>query len=247
MPDVPPEDESARNPAFVTTHWSVVLAAGRSDTTRANTALTMLCQTYWYPLYAYVRHRGHSPHDAEDLTQEFFTRLIEKNTLGKLAREGGRFRSFLLAAMNHFLVDEWKKARAEKRGGGRIVSLDARDAETRFGLEPVDTVTPEKLFEQNWALTLLDTVFTRLRREQEAAGRGALFETLKFSLTGTRSAVPYADLADRLGLAESTVKVTVHRLRQRYRELLREEVGQTVARPDEVEEELRGLLRALAE
>jgi len=243
--ELPTPEDSARNPAFVTTHWSVVLTAGRTDTTRANAALTTLCQTYWYPLYAYVRHRGQSPQDAEDLTQEFFARLIEKNTLGKLDRKGGRFRSFLLTAMNHFLVDEWKKARAQKRGGGRVVSLDTHDAGARFGLEPVDTFTPEKLFEQNWALALLDTVFTRLRREQEAAGRGALFEALKFSLTGSRSAVPYADLAKQLGLAESTVKVTVHRLRQRYRELLREEVAQTVASPDEVEEELRGLLRVL--
>jgi len=225
----------------------VVLTAGRTDTTRAREALARLCQTYWYPLYAYVRHRGHSPEDAQDLTQEFFARLLEKNTLGRVTRGRGKFRSFLLGTMNHFLVDEWKRASAQKRGGGQpVLSLDAHDAETRFGREPVDKVTPERLFEQNWALALLDTVYHRLRREYETSGRGHLFDTLKFSLTGDRSTMPYAELAKRLGLTENTVKVTVHRLRQRYRELLREEVAQTVASPGEVEEELRGLFRALA-
>src|SRR5213593_3668194 len=144
---------------FATTHWSVVLNAGSNDTLRAHTALAKLCQIYWYPLYAYVRQRGYAPHDAQDLTQEFFARLLEKNTLGAITREKGKFRSFLLAALNHFLVDEWKKARALKRGGGQVVSLNARDAETRFGREPVDALTPERLFEQNWALSLLDTVY----------------------------------------------------------------------------------------
>lgn len=233
-------------PAFVTTHWSAVLTAGRRDTTRARAALAELCQAYWYPLYAYVRQRGHSPQDAQDLTQEFFARLLQKNALGKVTREGGRFRSFLLGAMNHFLVDEWRKARAGKRGGGRIVSLDARDAEARFSREPVDRVTPERLFEQNWALALLDRVYGRLRSEYEADGKGELFVALKFSLTGSRSAVPYAKLAAGLGLAEGTVKAAVHRLRRRYRELLREEVAHEVAGPGEVEEELRCLFRALA-
>jgi len=236
-----------QRPAFVTTQWSVVLAAGRADTTLARDALARLCQTYWYPLYAYVRHRGHTAHDAQDLTQEFFARLLEKNSLGRVSRERGKFRSFLLGAMNHFLVDEWKRARAQKRGGGRqLLSLDAHDAETRFGREPVDKVTPERLFEQNWALALLDNVYHRLRREYETAGRKPMFDALKFSLTGSRSAVSYAELAKRLGLTEATVKVAVHRLRQRYRQLLREEVAQTVAGPGDVEEELRGLFRALA-
>src|SRR5205814_2172953 len=145
---------SAR-PAFVTTHWSVVLAAGRQDTTRARDALATLCQVYWYPLYAYVRRRGYSPHDAQDLAQEFFARLLQKNTLGAITREKGKFRSFLLPALNHFMVDQWRKARTGRRGGGGIVSLDARDAETRLGREPVDALTPEKSFEQNWALALL--------------------------------------------------------------------------------------------
>src|ERR1043166_2595363 len=146
---------------FVTTHWSVVLSAGRSDTPRAHQALERLCQTYWYPLYAYVRQRGHSPEDAQDLTQEFFARLLSKKSLRQIRRGGGKFRSFLLTAMNHFLVDEWRKLKAEKRGSGQILSLDARQAETRYEREPVHKITPEKLFEQNWALALLDTVYMR--------------------------------------------------------------------------------------
>lgn len=230
----------------MTTHWSVVLGAGEKDTTRAQDALGRLCQTYWYPLYAYVRQRGHSPQDAQDLTQEFFARLLAKKTLREINREGGKFRSFLLTAMNHFLVDEWRKLKAEKRGAGQIVSLDGREAETRYGREPVDKITPEKLFEQNWALTLLDTVYTRLESEYEEQGKGAQFEALRFCLTGERSQAPYAELAKQLGMAENTVKTLVHRLRRRYRELLREEVGQSVANQGEAEEELRCLFRALA-
>jgi len=224
----------------------VVLAAGRQDTMRARDALATLCQVYWYPLYAYVRRRGYSPHDAQDLTQGFFARLLEKNTLGAITREKGKFRSFLLSALNHFIVDEWKKARARKRGGGGIISLDARDAETRVGREPVDALTPEKSFEQNWALALLETVYQRLQREYETEGKATMFNELKSCLVGVRSSVPYAELAGRLGLAENTVKVSVHRLRRRYRELLRAEVAHTVNSPDEVEEELRYLLRALS-
>ena len=232
--------------AFVTTHWSIVLAAGQSNSTQAHAALSKLCQTYWYPLYAYVRQRGHSSHDAQDLTQDFFARLLEKNTLGVVTREKGRFRSFLLTALNHFLADEWRKGQAQKRGGGQILALDLSAAETRFGSEPAETTTPEKVFEQNWALALLNTVFDRLRDEYHADGKSILFETLKFCLTGERSAVPYAQLATQLTLPENTVKVAVHRLRRRYRELLREEVGHTVDRPGEVEQELQYLFRVLA-
>ncbi len=238
---------SPKGPAcFVTTRWTVVLRAGATDTTQARDALAALCRAYWYPLYAYVRQRGAAPADAQDLTQEFFARLLENHSLAALTREGGRFRSFLLKAMNHFLVDEWRKARAQKRGGGQVVSLDAGDAETRFGREPAHHVTPELLYEQNWALALLDTVFARLRREQELDGKASLFAELKFCLTGERSALPYAELARRLEMPENTVKTQVRRLRQRYRELLRDEVAQTVASPAEIEEELRHLFRALA-
>jgi RNA polymerase sigma-70 factor (ECF subfamily) len=237
---------SSPQPLFVTTHWSVVLTAGCADPPRARDALAKLCESYWYPLYAYVRQRGHSPHDAEDLTQDFFTRLLEKNVLGALTREKGKFRSFLLTALNHFLVDEWKKARRQKRGRGQIVSLDAGEAETRYLREPVDVLSPEKLFEQNWALALLDTVYGQLRREYEVDGKGELFRELKGCLAGARTSVPYAELARRLNVAENTVKSSVHRLRQRYRQLLRAEVAHTVAGPAEVEEELRALFRALA-
>ena len=237
------DDSTPRRAAFVTTHWSVVLAAGGKDTVRARDALARLCQTYWYPLYAYVRQRGYAPHDAQDLTQEFFARLLEKNTLGAITREKGKFRSFLLTTLNHFLVDEWNKARAQKRGGGQVVSLDARDAETRFAREPVDALTPERLFEQNWALALLDLVYRQLQHEYETGGKGAIFNELKSCLTGARSSVPYAVLAPRLKMSENTVKTSVHRLRRRYRELLRAEVAHTVTSPGEVEEELRSFSR----
>jgi len=240
-------EQRNKRACFVTTHWSVVLGAGQNDTARAQDALGKLCQTYWYPLYAYVRQRGHSPQDAQDLTQEFFARLLSKQTLRKIKREGGKFRSFLLTAMNHFLVDEWRKLKAEKRGAGQIVSLDGREAETRYGRESVDRITPEKLFEQNWALALLETVYARLEAEHKEQRKERIFEVLRFCLTGERSQAPYAELAKQLGMAENTVKTLVHRLRGRYRELLREEVGQGVATQAEAEEELRCLFRALAD
>jgi RNA polymerase sigma-70 factor (ECF subfamily) len=235
--------------AFVTTHWSIVLAAGQSNSVHAQAALSKLCQTYWYPLYAYVRQRGYSSHDSQDLTQDFFARLLEKNTLGVVTRDKGRFRSFLLTALNHFLADEWRKEHAQKRGGGQILPLDLNAAETRFRsepTEPAETTTPEKVFEQNWALALLNTVFERLRDEYQSDGKSNLFETLKFCLTGERSTAPYAELAAQLKLPENTVKVAVHRLRRRYRELLREEVSHTVERSGEVEQELQYLFRVLS-
>jgi RNA polymerase sigma factor (sigma-70 family) len=231
---------------FVTTQWTVVLNAGSPNTACAREALAKLCQTYWYPLYAFVRRQGSSPHDAQDLTQEFFARLLEKKTLEGVTREGGKFRSFLLTALRHFLNDEWKKARAAKRGGGQVFSLDLEDAEKLYGREPADLMTPEKLYEYRWALALLDLVYGRLRDEYEAEGKADGFAQLKFCLTGERSALPYADLAERLGVPESSIKTRVHRLRLRYRELLREAVADTVASPQEVEEELRYLFRALS-
>jgi RNA polymerase sigma-70 factor (ECF subfamily) len=221
------------------------LKAGKNDTLHARDALAKLCQTYWYPLYAYVRWRGYSPEDAQDLTQEFFARLLEKNTLGKVTREGGKFRSFLLTSLNHFLVDEWKKAKALKRGGLQVISLDAASAETRYRLEPVETATAETMFEKNWALALLEEVFQQLCREHEAAGEGDLFEQLKFCLTGERSSIPYAELSAKLRLSQGALKARVHRLRRRYRELLRAEVANTVFGPEEVEDELKHLFRVL--
>ena len=232
---------------FVTTHWSVVLTAGRSDTPRAGAALETLCQTYWYPLYAYVRRRGHSPEDAQDLTQEFFARLLARNWVGSADPEKGRFRTFLLTAMNHFLADEWDRLKAQKRGGGqRVLPLEVESAETRFQLEPLDPLTPELIYERRWAQTLLETVFDHLRLAYEAEGKVALFAELKGCLVQARAAVPYPDLAVRLHLSEGALRVAVHRLRQRYRELLRTEIAHTVAEPGDVEEELRYLFRVLA-
>ena len=243
----PPENDVSRQPAFVTTHWSVVLTAGRDDTTRARVALERLCQTYWYPLYAYVRRRGYSPEDAQDLTQEFFARLLEHKWLGRADQQRGRFRSFLLSSMNHFLADEWDKARAQKRGGNLThVPLQFGEAETRYCHEPADPVTPEQNYERRWALTLLDQVLQRLRSEYEQEGRGEFFATLHPCLVGDRNSQPYAELAGKLGISEGTVKSAVHRLRQHYRQLLREEIAQTVAAPGEVDEELRHLFAVLS-
>jgi RNA polymerase sigma-70 factor (ECF subfamily) len=224
-----------------------VFTAGRSDTTRAQEALAKLCQTYWYPLYAYVRRRGHSPEDAQDLTQEFFARLLEKNWVGNADQTKGRFRSFLLSAMNHFLADEWDKARAQKRGGGvPLMPLQFDTAETRYSREPADSTTPERSFERRWALTILDEVLHRLRSEYQQEGKADLFADLHPCLVGERTAQPYAELAVKLGVCEGTVKAAVHRLRQRYRQLLRDEIANTVAEADEVDEELRHMFAVLA-
>lgn len=231
---------------FVTTHWSIVLTAGKSDTTRAHDALEKLCRIYWRPLYAYVRRRGYTPQDAEDLTQEFFARLLRREDVATVKPDRGKFRSYLLGAMNHFLADEWDRARAQKRGGGKVVPLDLSAAESHYPGQEADVLTPEKLFDQRWAVTVLEEVHQRLRGEYGHQGKADIFEALRFSLMGERSAVPYVDLAGKLGMSEGAVKVAVHRLRRRYRTLLRELIAETVATPEEVEEELRHLLQALA-
>src|SRR5437762_286436 len=187
---------------FTTTHWSVVLMAGQADSPQANDALEKLCRTYWYPLYAYVRRQGNSPEDAQDLTQEFFSRFLEKGYVKLADRERGRFRTFLLTSMKHFLVNEWAKRRAAKRGGGQVFSLDDENAETRYGLEPVDNLTPEKLYDRNWAAALLERAAGRLRAEYTGFGKLGLFERLQGLLRGEKSEVPYADLARQLGLSE---------------------------------------------
>jgi RNA polymerase sigma-70 factor (ECF subfamily) len=235
-----------RNPAFATTHWSMVLLAGRNDTERARTALAKLCRTYWYPLYAYVRRSGCSPHDAQDLTQDFFAHLLQHQALAKADPGRGRFRSFILTAMKNFLSGARERGRAQKRGGGQeLLSLDLAAAEERFEMEPADTSSPDKLFDKQWALALLDAVLLRLEKEYHHEGKGGLFAALKDTLTGARAAQPYAELAARLDLSESAVKVSVHRLRKRYRTLLLAEVGQTVAAPEEAEQEMRHLLEGL--
>lgn len=225
----------------------MVLAAGGAESPAAQDALARLCQTYWYPLYAYVRRRGHSAADAQDLTQEFFARLLARNWIATADQGKGRFRSFLLGAMNHFLADEWDKARAQKRGGGQApLPLELDTAETSFSREPVDPTTAEQLFERRWALTLLNIVVNRLQGEYEAEGRGKLFAQLHPCLVGERTALPYAELAAQAGVSEGTIKAAVHRLRQRYRQLLRAEITNTVGHSAEVEDELRHLLAVLA-
>jgi len=232
--------------AFVTTHWSIILSAGRSDTPRAKDALSKLCQSYWFPLYGYGRGRGHGREDAEDLSQAFFARLLEKNWIGSADREKGRFRTFLLIALKRFLADEWDKARAQKRGGGvPLLPLQFDTAETRLSREPADEVTPEQSFERRWVLTLLDEVVRQLRQEYEHEGNAQLFAELTPCLVGDRTSLPYAELARKLALSESAVKSAVHRLRQRYRKMLREQIAQTVAAPGEVDDELRHLFAVL--
>jgi len=240
-------EKPVRQPAFVTTHWSVVLKAGQADTTRARDALAKLCQTYWYPLYAYARRRGHSPHDAQDLTQAFFARLLERNWVGGADEARGRFRTFLLTAMSRFLSDEWDKLRAQKRGGNvRHLPLQLDTGETRYGHEPADNCTPEQVFERRWALTLLDTVLQRLRVEYEREGKNELFVTLHSTLVGGREHQPYAELAGHLNMNEGAVKVAVHRLRKRYRQLLRDEIAETMSESGDVDEELHHLFAVLA-
>lgn len=221
--------------------------AASDDTTCAQQALSKLCETYWYPLYAYVRRRGSKPEDAQDLTQEFFARLLAAQSLANLAPAKGKFRAFLLASMNHFLANEWDRARAIKRGGGvATISFDGMDPEERYRSEPVDNVTAERIYERRWTLTLLDQVLQRLRVEHEQAGRTALFDKLKVILTMGKGAVPLAQLAAELGMTEGAVKIAAHRLRARYREILCEQVAHTVSSADEFDDEIRYLFSTLS-
>jgi RNA polymerase sigma factor (sigma-70 family) len=233
---------------FGQTHWSVVLsAAGRQNPGQAAESLEKLCAIYWRPLYAYLRRQGESPPDAEDLTQEFFLRLLKKDYLKAVDQGKGRFRSFLLAALKHFLSNERDKARAQKRGGGQSpLPLDFTGEETHLSFQPADPITPELLFERRWATTLLEQALARLRQEYTGQGKEALFEKLKTTLTEGRGNSAYADIASRLNMSEAAVKMAVHRLRQRYRECLRSEIAQTVATTDEIEDELRHVMGVFA-
>jgi RNA polymerase sigma-70 factor (ECF subfamily) len=215
----------------------------------ADQALEHLCRAYWYPLYAYVRRRGYPAADAQDLTQAFFARLVDKRDFGGADRTRARFRSYLLAALKNFLANEWDKERAQKRGGGRqnFTSLDADMAETRYAREASDAMSADRIYERNWALALLDEVLKKAREAYEAEGKGRLFEALKPTLTGDSDALPYAELGQRLGMNEGAVKVAVHRLRRRYRDLLRAEIEATVEDPAEVDDELRHLFAVLSE
>src|ERR1043165_7493477 len=229
---------------YPTTLWTVVLRAGRDESTQAQAALAQLCQTYWYHLYSFVRHRGYSLHDAQDLTQAFLAQLIEKRRLERVDPEQGRFRTFLLASLKNFLANDWDRSHARKRGGGQtIISLDQELADSRFRLEPSHDLTPERHFERQWAMTLLDQVLASLRDEYHAEGNGDLFEELKPVLTG--QAGPYAEMSARLRRSEGAIKVAVHRLRHRYRELIRARIAETVCDGD-VEDEIRHLLTVLS-
>ena len=233
---------------FATTHWSVVLAARDTQPPRAADALEKLCRAYWRPLYTYVRRQGHGPEEAKDLTQEFFARLLEKNHLAHLRHQEGKFRSFLLTVLNHFLSDQRDKARAQKRGGGQTpIFLDALSEEERYQVESANEASPEALFDKRWAQTVLDQALDRLRDEYREAGNEALFEGLKELQPHHAGPTPsYAELAARLGMTESAVTSAIHRLRRRHSEILRDEVAQTVAHPDEVGEEIRYLIEIVS-
>jgi len=237
--------ESLRRPAFVTTHWSVVLSARNEESPRCAEALETLCRTYWYPLYAYVRRLGHSPTDAQDLTQEFFARLLQKHYLQSVAQEKGKFRTFLLVALQRFLANEWDRRHAQKRGGfAPVVSIDQELAESRFASDLSHAAQPDMLFERHWAMTLLERTMARLREEYVATGRAKLFEQLQGCLAKDETASPYVDIAARLNLTEAAVKMAVQRVRARYREILRAQIAETVASPAEIEEEIRHLFSA---
>jgi RNA polymerase sigma-70 factor (ECF subfamily) len=224
----------------------MVLSAGRKSSPHSDRALGELCQTYWYPLYAFVRRQGRTKEDAEDLVQAFFARFLEKNYLEGLAAERGKFRAFLLASLKHFLANEWDRSQRQKRGGGaEHLSLNWQDADERFHLDPPAPANPEASFDREWALALLERVVDRLRDESAAEGKSALFEQAKGFLMVGEATIAYAQAAENLGMDEGAVRVAVHRLRKRYRALLRDEIAQTLDDPAQVAEELRSLQAAL--
>ena len=223
-----------------------MITAGQMESSVAARALEQLCRIYWYPLYAYVRRQGRDSHEAQDLTQEFFARLLAAKSLQFVDRSKGKFRSFLLASMNHFLAKEWNRAHRQKRGGGQVIlSLDDDTAEQQYLREPADPMTADRLFDRRWALTVLEQAMARLKNEFTTGGKAELFEQLKASISGEPTAATYAEVAANCQMSEGAVKVAAHRLRKRYGELLREEIAQTVSRPEEVEDEIRLLVAAL--
>jgi len=231
---------------FSTTHWSVVLAAGSANAPKALEALEQLCRGYWYPLYAFVRRQGHSPEDAQDLTQEFFARFLERRYFAHATPARGRFRSFLLTSLKHFLINEWERQHTARRGGAhQTVAWETEQAETRYRAERLDGLAPDALFEKRWAATLLERVLAELRSESATNGRAPQFEALKPLVLDRDDERSYRQIGQELGLSEGAVKTAVHRLRRRYRELLRNEVSRTVATPAELEEELQHLIAAL--
>jgi len=246
------ESDSPRSPSsqFTTTHWSVVLSAGQHSSPAGQLAMEQLCRIYWYPLYAHVRRRGHDHHTAEDLTQEFFARLLDQQWLNSVAPEKGRFRTFLLAAVDHFLANEWRKGQALKRGGGRAtLSLDeSQSGEKRYSREvSSQAAPPERAFDKLWATTVLDQAMTRLRQEFSVRGKTAHFEDWKLYLSREATALDCQASSQRLGMSAGAVTVAVHRFRERYGDLLRETVAQTVTKAADVDEEIRYLFTLLNE
>jgi RNA polymerase sigma-70 factor (ECF subfamily) len=239
-----PESAAER---FATTRWSVIAAARDGASPESREALATLCESYWYPLYAFIRRQGYAADQAQDLTQGFFAELLDKHILAAVDPTRGRFRSFLLTACKHYLGHERERAQAQKRGGGRTsISLDFNSAEARYGTEPAHTLTAEKLFARRWALAMLDHVLGRLREELAQKGKTRLFDHLRVCLLGEKSALPHAKVAAALDMTEGAVKVAALRLRRRFRELVREEIARTVDKPEEIEDEIRELFAALA-
>lgn len=242
-----PEHDGTDHRFFVTTRWSLVLAAKDRTSPASAEALETLCRVYWYPLYAFVRGCGHSPPDAQDLTQGFFEQLLSKNYLRMVQPEKGRFRSFLRMALKRFMAKEWERGRAEKRGGGhRPLAFDTSLAEQRLQQEPATTLPPDVIYDRHWALTLLGEAMERLERECAASGRAAEWFQFRPHLTAERGEIPYADIAAALQTTEGAARVAVHRLRKRFRVLFREMIADTVAAPEEIDPELRHVLAALA-
>jgi RNA polymerase sigma factor (sigma-70 family) len=231
---------------FATTHWSLVLLAGGSQSEDSRLALESLCRSYWYPLYAYVRRHGYSSEDAQDLTQEFFARLLERRYFQRADPDRGRFRTFLLCSLKNFLVSEWKKSRAQKRGGARaLLSIDEQDPEGRYLSEPVDGLTPERIYEKRWAVTLLERVMAQLRERYSVEMKSDLFEALSPHFWADEAQCGYAEMTARLQMNEGALRVAMHRMRDAFRKALRAEVSKTVEHPHEVEEEIRYLVAVL--
>ena len=231
---------------FATTHWSMVVASAQRDSPQAVAALEELCRAYWYPIYAFVRHRGHGPQEAEDLVQAFFARFLERHLLDHVDRSKGRFRSFLLTVLKHFLADEWDRSMACKRGG-RVHFLSVEAGESRYWEEAASGSSPEQLYEQRWACVLLERVMKQLEHALADAGKDQFFRALKPFLVGESRSVAYARLATELGVTEGALKMKVRRMRRHYQQLLRQEIAQTVASPEEVDDEIRYLFRVLSE
>jgi RNA polymerase sigma-70 factor (ECF subfamily) len=240
-----PEELLPQREEFAQTDWFMIAAAARNSCAESRSALEQLCRIYWYPLYAFVRRQGYRPEDAQDLTQEFFARVIEKNSLSSADRERGKFRTFLLSSLKHFLVNEWEKACAAKRGGGHVISWDQQSAEARYLAEPRHDLSPDRLYEQHWAATLFERVMDRLRAEYVQSGKESLFTRLSDAVFGEKD-LSYATIAHELDMSEGAVKVAAHRLRQRCGEMLQAEVAQTVQSPSDVDDEVRYLLHLLS-